>query len=392
MKRYLYILSILALGLTGCGQQKFDIPSLMVSELQMDNHTCSVRVDETFPLSVSFSPAGSSSVVTWTSLDESIATISVVGTVTGVSEGEVRVAATSVVNPFATDTCIVTVLPRRIYMSSINISLGGAYELEKGKMLDLAPFTSTAPGNVTDPEITWSSSDNSVAVVTGSGLVRAMASGTAIITVTAADGGGAAASITIVVPGGTTPDTPDNPDDPGEDPPADPDLVMFHSCDNLTYFTHTSGASVEVIGRMEGSGYIERTTNSDNQIFVISRVGSSMDTKITDYSKGYLVFWFYINDAASLSRNTVATGRIELSQSGGPSQQCLYWNSKTCLADVVTDGWNYIQLRFSDATEMTPDKPFNPKGANYFRIYFDGPAGSYEYTYGIDAIGFKQTN
>jgi len=117
-----------------------------------------------------------------------------------------------------------------------------------------------------------------------------------------------------------------------------------------------------------------------------------MDTKITDYSKGYLVFWFYINDAASLSRNTIATGRIELSQSGGPNQQCLYWNSKTCLADVVTDGWNYIQLRFSDATEMTPDKPFNPKGANYFRIYFDGPAGSYEYTYGIDAIGFKQTN
>ena len=276
MKKYLYILSLLALGLAGCGQQKFDIPSLMVRELLMDNHSCSVRIDETFPLSVSFGPAGSSSVVTWTSLDESIATISVTGTVTGVSEGEVKVVATSVVNPFATDTCTVTVLPRRIYMSSINISLGGSWELEKGKMLDLAQYTSTAPSNATDSDITWSSSDNSVAVVT----VRALTSGTAIITVTAADGGGATASIAIVVPGDTNPDTPD------EDPPADPDLVMFHSCDNLTYFTHTQGASVETRGRMEGKGYIERTTNSDNQIFVISCVGSSMDTQITDYDTG----------------------------------------------------------------------------------------------------------
>jgi hypothetical protein len=316
----------------------------------------------------------------------------VVGIVKGVSEGEVKVAATSVTNPFATDTCIVTVLPRRVYLSSISITLGSSWELEKGNVLDLARYTSTSPSNATDSEITWSSSDNTVAVVTGNGTVRALSPGTAVITVTAADGGGATASIAIVVPGNTTPDTPDNPDDPGTDPPADPDLVMFHSCDDLTWFTHTQGASVEAIGRMEGSGYVERTTNSDNQIFVISRVGNAMDTQITDYSKGYLVFWFYINDAASLSRNTVATGRIELSQSGGPNQQCLYWSSKTYLADVVTNGWNYIQLRFSDATEMTPDKPFNPKGANYFRIYFDGPAGSYEYTYGIDAIGFKQMN
>lgn len=392
MKRYLYILSLLLPCLAGCGQQKYDMPSKLVWEVQLDNATCSVRIDETYPLSASFAPAGSSSVLEWKSLDESIATVSVVGTVTGVAEGETKIVATSVVNSFATDTCVVTVLPRRVYMSSIAITLGGAYELEKGKMIDLARFTSSAPSNVTDPEITWSSSDNTVAVVTGNGTVRAMASGTAVVTATAADGGGASASITIVVPGDTSPDTPDDPDDPGPDPPTDPDMVMFHSCDNLQYFTHTSGASVEFRGRMEGSGYIERTTNSDNQIFVISRVSSVVDTKITDYSKGYLVFWFYINDAGSLSRNTIDTGRIELSQSGGPSQQCLYWSSKTHLADKLSDGWNYIQLKFSDAREMTPEKPFNPKGANYFRIYFDGPAGSYEYTYGIDAIGFKQTD
>ena len=374
----------------GCGQQKYDIPSPLVREVLLDNHACQVRIDETYPLSASFAPAGSSSVLEWKSLDESIAAISVTGTVTGISEGEVKVVATSVANSFATDTCVVTVLPRRVYLSNIHITLGGAYQLERGKTIELADFTSASPGNATDPEISWSSSDNSIAVVTANGTVRALKPGKTTITATANDGGGATASLVITVPGEVTPPDPDNPDDPGDDPPADPDLIMFHSCDNFLYFTHTSGATIETNGRMEGKGYVERTTNSDNQVFVINRSSSPMDTQITDYTKGYLVFWFYINDAASLKRNTIATGRIELSQSGGPSKQCLYWSSKTFLADVVSDGWNYIQLKFSDATEMTPENKFNPKGANWFRIYFDGPAGSYEYTYGIDAIGFKQ--
>ncbi len=393
MKRHLILAAALILLAAGCGQQKFDIPSKLVRDVMLDNETCSVRIDETYPLSVSFGPAGASSVIEWTSLDESIATVSVVGTVTGISEGQVRIAATSVDNPFATDTCVVTVLPRRVYLNRITISLGSSYELERGKMIELGPYTSLAPSNATDSDVSWSSSDNSVAVVTGTGMVRALKAGNATITVTANDGGGASASVVIVVPGKVDPepgpDTPGGDDD--EDPPADPDLVMFHNCDDLTYFTHTQGATVETTGRMEGKGYIERTTNSDNQVFVISRVSKAMDTQITDYSKGYLVFWFYIDDAASLKRNTIASGRIELSQSGGPNKQCLYWSSKTFLADVISDGWNYIQLKFSDAKEMTPDNKFNPKGANYFRIYFDGPAGSYQYTYGIDAIGFKQT-
>ena len=392
MKRYLYISAILAPVASGCGQPKYDIPSKLVWEVMLDNETCSVRVDETYPLSASFGPAGASSVLEWKSLDESIATVSIVGTVTGISEGETKIVATSVVNQYATDTCIVTVLPRRVFVASISIALDSPYELEKGQMVELAKYTTVYPKNTTDSGLAWSSSDNSVAVVSAGGIVRALSAGSTIITATAADGGGAAASFVVTVPGQDTPPGPEDPDDPGEDPPADPDLILFHSCDNLDYFTHTTGASVEKKGRMEGSGYVERTTNSDNQIFIISRVSNPFDTRITDYEKGYLVFWFYINDAAALKRNTVDTGRIELSQSGGPGRQCLYWSSKTYLADVMSDGWNYIQLKFADAREMTPDYPFNPKGANYLRIYFDGPAGSQEYTYGIDGIGFKQTD
>ena len=192
MKRHLIIIfAALALLAAGCGQQKFDIPSPLVWEVLLDNHECSVRVDETFPLSASFAPAGSSSVLEWKSLNESIATVSVTGTVTGVTEGVVKVAATSVANSFATDTCVVKVLPRRVYMKSITISLGSSYTLERGKMIELGPYTSLAPANATDSDVSWSSSDNSVAVVTGTGMVRALKAGNATITVTANDGGGA---------------------------------------------------------------------------------------------------------------------------------------------------------------------------------------------------------
>ena len=68
MKRHLYIFAALMLA-AGCGQQKYDIPSPLVREVLLDNHACQVRIDETYPLSASFSPAGSSSVLEWKSLD-----------------------------------------------------------------------------------------------------------------------------------------------------------------------------------------------------------------------------------------------------------------------------------------------------------------------------------
>ena len=148
--------------------------------------------------------------------------------------------------------------------------------------------------------------------------------------------------------------------------------------------------TVEKLGRQEGSGYIQRVSGNDAEIFIFNRGSNVVDARVTDYSKAQLVFWFYIEDAAKLRTKAGPGGRIEISHSGSPFQQALYWDSKIWIADKVVDGWNYIILPFADAQEMTPANPFNPKGANYFRIYFNGAAASTENTYGIDAIGFKQ--
>lgn len=303
IQRY-FALLILALGLVSCAFHPGEMPSKMVERIALDNHTCSVCVDETWPLRVSFAPAGSSSVVIWASSDESVATVSSIGVVTGISEGTARIMVVSTRNADASDVCEVTVLPPR------------------------------EPDPVVDP------------------------------------------------------------DDPGEGPPAEPDPVLFDSCDNLDYFTqnstHRSGVGVETRNAPEGSGYIQRISGNDPEIFIFGRGSQVVNAQVTDPATAQLAFWFYIDDAALLRRTAGAGGRIEVSSSGSPSRQALYWDSKEWIAERVANGWNRILLPFAQAKEITPDQPFNSKAANYFRIYFNGAAASTEMVYGIDAIGFLQ--
>jgi hypothetical protein len=259
--------------------------------------------------------------------------------------------------------------------------------MEEGRTLDLNPYVTVLPEEATNPVLLWSGSNNSVAMVSG-GRVTGLSAGTVTVKAAATDGSGVYASCAVKVLESS------GPPDPGEDPPADPDLVMFDACDNLEFFNgnpkHRTGVTVEKLGRQEGAGYIRRVSGDDPEIFIFGRGSNVVDAKITDPSKAQLVFWFYIEDATLLRTKAGAGGRIEISHSGSPSRQALYWDSKAWIAEKVADGWNYIVLPFADAKEMTPDDPFNPKGANYFRIYFNGAAASTEMTYGIDAIGFKQ--
>ena len=57
-----------------------------------------------------------------------------------------------------------------------------------------------APSDATTQSVTWSSSNPSVATVSASGVVTAVGSGTALITVTSTDGGGVKASCSVTVP------------------------------------------------------------------------------------------------------------------------------------------------------------------------------------------------
>lgn len=77
-------------------------------------------------------------------------------------------------------------------------------ELEAGKTLKLD--ATVDPGNATNKNVTWSSSDENVATVDGTGLVTGVGVGTATVTATTADGGfTATCAVTVVAASSTTP-------------------------------------------------------------------------------------------------------------------------------------------------------------------------------------------
>jgi uncharacterized protein (TIGR02145 family) len=125
--------------------------------------------------------------VTWTSSDNSIATVADDGVVSAVAAGAATITATA---GEQTATCAVTVTPVAVTGISLDkttlpLTIGETYTLT----------ATVSPDNATDKTVTWTSSDNSVANVAG-GVVTAVADGVATITATA---GGQTATCTVTV-------------------------------------------------------------------------------------------------------------------------------------------------------------------------------------------------
>lgn len=114
--------------------------------------------------------------VTWTSLDETVATVSADGTVNALKAGKTEIMATSNASgQFA--FCSVEVISRAVVaLDKSSISLN---ESESIKLV-----ATVTPDNATDKSVTWSSLDESVATVSQDGTVKALKAGKTDIIVT----------------------------------------------------------------------------------------------------------------------------------------------------------------------------------------------------------------
>ena len=148
----------------------------------------------TLPLTVDYTPDNASiKAVTWTSANENIAIVDENGVVTGVSKGQVNIRATAVDGSGRNATFQVTVRqqPEVIELTSkmdtINV---GTYMTITAKVL---------PNNTNDKTVTWSSSDESVAKVNGSGRVTPVSPGSCVITCASASFPEVTSSMTVTV-------------------------------------------------------------------------------------------------------------------------------------------------------------------------------------------------
>lgn len=154
--------------------------------------TLSLKVGESKPLQAAITPPNADPRVTWSSLNPAVATVGdTTGVVQGVKAGTTTIEVTTV-DGGKTATCTVTVT-----QPVTQITLKSAATLKVGSSTTLA--ATVAPGDATNPTLTWRSTNASVATVTGNGVVRGVKAGTANIVAAANDGSGRQAVCKITV-------------------------------------------------------------------------------------------------------------------------------------------------------------------------------------------------
>ena len=166
---------------------------ISITSIALDKASLSMTKGGTATLVATITPSNATyQTVTWTSSSTSVATVDSNGKVTAVGGGSATITATAG-GKSATCAVAVTVPVTGVSLNKTSLSLA------KGSTQTLT--ATITPSDATNKNVTWTSSNTSVATVDASGKVTAVASGNATITVKTVDGGKTAAcSVTVTVP------------------------------------------------------------------------------------------------------------------------------------------------------------------------------------------------
>jgi hypothetical protein len=158
-----------------------------------DSLYCSATT--TLQLKANFIPVkATNKIVTWSSSDTSVAKISLSGIFTAVANGKATISVTTDDGGFKA-TCAITVADISITGISLNKSIDSV------AIGAISQLTATlAPLYPNNNKVTWSSSNEAIVIVSSTGLVTGVATGTADITVTTADGSFTASCKVTVAP------------------------------------------------------------------------------------------------------------------------------------------------------------------------------------------------
>ena len=161
-------------------------------------------------------------------------------------------------------------------------------------------------------------------------------------------------------------------------PPPPP--VEIDNCDAINAWQVVGAPTLVTTGQKEGKGYIQATL-AVGQSFeqFIDVLATPVNTTQT-IATGQFQFWFYVQDVSQLK-----DGQIQFSSSGGPDQNRIGWDLTTIIP-TLKNGWNHVQLSFSDpAAEITGDGGPNLAAMNFIKIFFDTTGNvTTAQNYGVD--------
>ena len=176
-----------------------------VASVTVSPSSASLFVGQTLQLGATMTDSAgnvlSGRTVTWTSSNPSVVTVNASGLAGAVAIGSATITATS---EGRTGTAVVSV--SNVPVATVTVSPASA-SVVAGQTAQLAATTRDASGNVlTGRSIVWTSSNGSVATVSGSGLVTGVTAGSATITATS-EGQSGSAAMTVTSPPPPSPAT-----------------------------------------------------------------------------------------------------------------------------------------------------------------------------------------
>lgn len=177
------------------GTLKITVPEITAKSISIEEPEDlpeEIFIRNTISLTATITPSDvDNPAITWTSSDESIATVSDTGTVTPLAEGSAVITATT--SNGKTDEFEITILEKQV--ESVEIKEGSERSLLIEETAKLSAVV--LPEDASFPEITWTSSDEDIVSVDKEGNLTAKACGTA--TVSAATANGITDTITVTV-------------------------------------------------------------------------------------------------------------------------------------------------------------------------------------------------
>ncbi|UPK67819.1 Ig-like domain-containing protein [Chitinophaga filiformis] len=173
----------------------YNVIYVPVQSLTLNTSSADVFVGLTTQLTASIAPAkASNKQVVWTSSDTMLAKVNSSGTITGIKQGDVIIKAASAENPaiFAqANVHVVNVLATGLTLQPSSAIIGARDTL-------LMKYT-FSPANTTGKNVSWTSSDATVASVDTAGIITAIRQGTATITASALDGSNVSATLPVTI-------------------------------------------------------------------------------------------------------------------------------------------------------------------------------------------------
>ncbi|MBR4381047.1 MAG: Ig-like domain-containing protein [Bacteroidaceae bacterium] len=161
------------------------VKEVAVESVALDKTELTIEEEQSEKLIATINPDDATNTdMTWASSDESILTVDKDGKISALKAGEATVTVTTA-DGQKTAVCKVTVTAKVIPVNSVSLN-----KTELTIKVDETETLSAiiSPNNATNADVTWKSSDTSIATVDKDGKITAISRGTVTITVTTSDG------------------------------------------------------------------------------------------------------------------------------------------------------------------------------------------------------------